>query len=89
MIEYEDYKVKLNALKPDLVNLHAALKTEDAKAEIDELEQKSAADGFWNDIANSQKVLQRLKHLKSKCETYEHLATKWDDVYTMTACLTR
>ena len=83
MIEYEDYKVKLNALKPDLVNLHAALKTDDAKAEIDELEQKSAADGFWNDIANSQKVLQRLKHLKSKCETYERLATKWDDVYTL------
>ena len=67
MIEYEDYKVKLNAIKPDLNSLHSALKTEDARAEIEELEQKSAADGFWNDIENSQKVLQRLKHLKAKC----------------------
>lgn len=83
MIEYEEYKVKLNSIKPDLASLHDALKLEDARSEIDELEQKSAADGFWNDLENSQKVLRRLKQLKSKCENYERLSGKWDDIFTL------
>ena len=45
MIQYEEYKVKLNNLKPTLDELHVALRTDDAKNEIDELEQKSAG-GF-------------------------------------------
>jgi len=83
MIQYEEYKQKLNNLKPTLDELHDALRTDDAKNEIDELEQKSAAEGFWNDLENSQKVLQRLKQLKAKCENYERLVTKWDDLYVL------
>ena len=83
MIQYEEYKQKLNNLKPTLDELHGALRTDDAKNEIDELEQKSAAEGFWNDLENSQKVLQRLKQLKAKCENYERLVTKWDDLYVL------
>ena len=83
MIQYEEYKLKLNNLKPILDELHVALRTDDAKNEIDELEQKSAAEGFWNDLENSQKVLQRMKQLKAKCENYERLVTKWDDLYVL------
>ena len=83
MIQYEEYKLKLNNLKPTLDELHVALRTDDARNEIDELEQKSAAEGFWNDLENSQKVLQRLKQLKAKCENYERLVTKWDDLYVL------
>ena len=83
MIQYEEYKQKLNNLKPTLDELHGALRTDDAKNEIDELEQKSAAEGFWNDLENAQKVLQRLKQLKAKCENYERLVTKWDDLYVL------
>ena len=83
MIQYEEYKQKLNNLKPVLDELHGALRTDDAKNEIDELEQKSAAEGFWNDLENSQKVLQRLKQLKAKCENYERLVTEWDDLYVL------
>jgi len=83
MIQYEEYKLKLNNLKPILDELHVALRTDDAKNEIDELEQKSAAEGFWNDPENSQKVLQRMKQLKAKCENYDRLVTKWDDLYVL------
>ncbi len=83
MIQYEEYKVKLNNLKPTLDELHVALRTDDAKNEIEELEQKSAAEGFWNDLENSQKVLQRLKQLKAKCESYERMVTKWDDLFVL------
>lgn len=83
MIEYDEYKAQLNNLKPQLQNLYAALKTEEARSEIEKLEKESAQDGFWNDIERSQKVLQTIKKLKAKCEIYDKLAAKWDDLYTL------
>lgn len=83
MIEFEEYKAKLNALKPALETLRGALKLDEARKEIAELEKEAAADGFWNDVQNSQKVLQRTKRLKSKCETFDGLTSKWEDLYTL------
>ena len=80
MLEFEEYKVKLNNIKPTLDGLGAALKLDDAKAEIGELEAESAKDGFWNDIDRSQKVQKRLKQLQQKCEKYEKLRSTWDDL---------
>lgn len=83
MIEFEEYKQKINALKPALTNLGNALKLEEAKIEIDRLEAQSAADGFWNDLENSQKVLQRLKQLKNKCASFEKMENTWADLMTL------
>lgn len=83
MIEYDEYKAGLNNLKPQLQDLFSALKTEEARVEIEKLEKESAQDGFWNDLDRSQKVLQTTKKLKSKCEIYDKLAAKWDDLYTL------
>ena len=80
MLEFEEYKVKLNNIKPTLDGLGTALKLEDAKREIAELEAESAKDGFWNDIDRSQKVQKRLKQLQQKCEKYEKLRSTWDDL---------
>ena len=70
MLEFEEYKVKLNNAKPTLDVLRDALKLEAAQKEIEELEAASERDGFWNDVENSQRVQKRLKTLKSKCENY-------------------
>ena len=83
MIEYEDYKVKLGSLKPVLQNLRAALKLDDAKCEIEELEAVSANAGFWSDLENSQKVQQRLKQLKHKCEKFDNLQSRWNDLMAL------
>ncbi len=83
MLEFEEYKVKLNNIKPTLGVLHDALKLEPAQKEIEELEAASERDGFWNDVEKSQKVQKRLKTLKSKCENYAKLCQAWDDMYTM------
>ena len=83
MLEFEEYKTKLNALKPELEVLRTALKLEAAQKEIEELEAASAREGFWNDVANSQKVQKRLKNLKDKVENFNHLCTGWDDLYTL------
>ncbi len=39
--------------------------------------------GFWDDIENSQKVLQKIKQLKAKCERYETLCSDWEDALTL------
>ncbi len=83
MLEFEEYKVKLNNIKPTLDVLRDALKLEPAQKEIEELEAASERDGFWNDVENSQKVQKRLKLLKSKCENYAKLCQAWDDMYTI------
>lgn len=80
MLEFEEYKVKLNNIRPTLDGLGAALKLEDAKREIAELEAESAKDGFWNDLDRSQKVQKRMKQLQLKCEKYEKLCSTWDDL---------
>lgn len=83
MIEFEEYKGKLNGLKPTLDSLREALHLESAEKEIEELEGQSARDGFWNDVKKSQRVQKRLKQLKSKVENYQKLCSGWDDLMTL------
>ena len=83
MLEFEEYKVKLNNMKPTLDGLGSALKLDDAKREIAELEAESAKDGFWNDLDRSQKVQKRMKQLQQKCEKYEKLQSTWEDLMTI------
>lgn len=83
MLEFEEYKGKLNAAKPALEVLKGALKLEAAQKEIEELEAASEREGFWNDVERSQKVQKRLKNLKDKCENYQKLCSAWDDMYVM------
>ena len=83
MIEFEEYKVKLNGLKPQLETLRDGMKLDAAREEIRELEARTAADGFWNDAAAATKVQQQMKRLQDKCETYDRLVKQWDDLYTL------
>ncbi len=50
------------------------------KDEIDELEHKAAEPGFWDDMENSQKVLQKVKSLKTKVERYQKIVSDWEDL---------
>ncbi len=83
IVEYEDYKIKLNALKPELETIRGALKLDEAEAEIKSLEAESEQDGFWNDLQRSQKVQQRLKQLRDKCENFEKLQRGFDDLIAL------
>ena len=83
MLQFEEYKVKLNNARPRLEDLRAALKLEPAQKEIEELEAASERDGFWNDVEKSQKVQKRLKTPKSKVENYQKLCAAWEDMYAI------
>ena len=82
MLIYDDIRFKLNNVKPKLDDLRLALDLDKAKVEIEELEHKAAEPEFWNDPAESQKVLQRTKQLKDKVANYAALYTMYEDVVT-------
>ena len=83
MLEFEEYKVKLNNIKPMLEDLGSALKLEEARQELSDLEKQTEQNGFWENIENSQKVLKRVKQLKVKCEGFKKLEDTFDDLFAI------
>lgn len=83
MLQFDEYKGKLNTLLPDLEELEKALDLKGATQELDMLEAESAADGFWDNIEKSQKVLQRIKFLRSKLESQSKRRSQWDDLMVL------
>lgn len=83
MLEFEEQRLKLEGLKPELSDLKEALALDKLKKEIEELENAAAQDGFWDDVENSQKVLQKTSQLKARVERYDNLAAKYEDTLTL------
>ena len=83
MLQFDEYKVKLNNLLPQLDELEKALNLESAAREVDFLEAQSASDGFWDNPENSQRVLQKLKQLKNKLESQEKRRASWEDMMVL------
>jgi peptide chain release factor 2 len=83
MLEFDEYKVKLNNLRPALDELDQALNLDAAEREIDMLQAQSAADGFWDDLDKAQKVQQRLKRLQDKVDAQNKRKEHWDDLLTL------
>ncbi len=53
--------------------------------EISELDKKTLAPDFYNDMEAAGKVLQKMKGLKDKIERYNGLYAKWEDLTTLVA----
>ena len=83
MIEFEEYKVKLNELKPKLDALRASLNIDGAQDELERLHAMSEAPGFWDDPEKSQKTTIRIKHLENKCAHFAKMTGQWDDLMTI------
>ena len=83
MIEFDEYKVKLNNIRPKLDALSDSLGIEAAKEEIERLHAQIDSDGFWDNQEVSQKVMKQSRLLESKVELYERMCSQWDDLYTL------
>lgn len=83
MLQFEEQKLRLTAAKDELDDLGEALGISAAKEKIAELEAQSAAEGFWDDLENSQKVLKETSKLKNKASAYEGLCGDFDDTLTL------
>ncbi len=83
MIQFEELKLQLEQLEPDIKELANALGLDKLKMEIEQLEQRAAQPGFWDDAENSQKILQKTGTLKNKVEAYDNLVAAYDDTLAL------
>ena len=83
MLQFEELKLALEDLQPDLKDLKDALGMEAMEREIAELEQKQAEPGFWDRMEESQKILQRASFLKNRVEDYQKLVSTYEDALTL------
>ena len=83
MIEFDEYKVKLNNIHPKLKELASSLNIEECKVDLDRLHAQIESDGFWDNTDNAQKVTRQASQLEAKIERYEKMCTHWDDLMTI------
>ena len=83
MLQYEELLLKLDGLKPEIYDLANALNLERCRQDLAELELKSAAPDFWDDMEAAQSVLQRIAGLKETISKYEGLVNSFNDALTL------
>ncbi len=83
MLQFDEYKIKLNNLKPALDELSQALDLDAAARELEMLESESASEGFWDDLEKSQKATRRMNTLRGKLEGQRKREGTWDDLMTL------
>ena len=83
MIEFDEYKVKLNGLKPKLDELAASLGIERCKEDIERLHAQIESPGFWDNAEVSQKVMKQARQVEAKVERYEKMCSHWEDLMTI------
>ena len=83
MIRFEEYKSKLNNLKPALDALRDSLNIDAANDELERLHAMQEAPGFWDDPAKSQKIVMKTRTLENKVEKYGKMCAQWDDLMAL------
>ena len=83
MLEFEQLKLRLTANEQEIKDLKDAIGYDKLMREIEELEQKSAAPGFWDDVEASQKTVAYTGKLKNKVETYDNVLSTYDDLLVL------
>ena len=83
MLQFEELKLQLQALKPDIDDLADALGLKSMLSEIQQLENTAAEPNFWDNMEKSQKILQRTSNLKSKVEEFDKLSNAYEDTMAL------
>lgn len=83
MVEFEELRLRLLDSEKPIENLKEALAIDSLNAEVEVLEKESASPDFWDDMENSQKVMQKIGSLKAKVTGYESLRSDYEDALVM------
>ena len=73
MLQFEELRLRLEGLWPQIDQLSEAIGLKQMEKELEELDMRAAAPGFWDNMENAQKVTQRAAALKDKIERYRRL----------------
>ena len=83
MILLDELRLELVGCRKEMEELADVLSIKASKERIEELNAETAKDGFWDDLENSQKVLQETKSLERKIEKFNKLNGQLEDVITL------
>ena len=83
MIILDELRVEMTGYRKEMTELADVLNIKGAKAQLEELNAQVAQDGFWDDLENSQKILQQTKTLEKKIEKYNKLNDSLEDLITL------
>ena len=83
IIALENAKYELQNFRENLKELGSALRIEELRIEVEELEKTTFDPDFWSNQENSTKTLQKIKQMKAKIENYDALCTKLEDAIMM------
>ena len=83
MIQYDETRLAMEALTPEIEELRGALNLDGIKVKLDELEMKSTEPTFWDDPEKSQAILQQISQYKAAISGFERLKSNQEDVLTM------
>jgi len=83
MLQFEELRLKAAAYQPDIDDLANAIGLSQMKRELAELEQRAAADGFWDNMERAQQTTQRAANLRQRIEAYEKLVADHQDALTL------
>lgn len=83
MLQFDEIKLELEGLRPQIEDLKEAIGVSAIKREIGTLEKKAADPKFWDDINESKKVLRQTSLLKDKLENYDKLYSAFEDALAL------
>ena len=70
MIDLEENSRKIEDLKNRLNSIYITLSLEKKEEDLKSLEDKTLANGFWEDVNSSNIILKQIKEIKNKIKTY-------------------
>ncbi|AEM74455.1 hypothetical protein Calla_1875 [Caldicellulosiruptor acetigenus 6A] len=80
----EEILQRLEKAEEDLKEMRVSLDIDRLESELKSLENETSSPDFWQDLENSQKVLQKIKRLKDKIERFQKLYSQWEDLKVLT-----
>lgn len=83
MLLLDELRLELEGYRKDMADLYNILNIDKLKEDNAKLQEQSAADGFWDDLENSQKVMQTIKQNEATIENYKKLNEMLEDTLTM------
>ena len=83
IVALENAKRELIGMQDSIVELGSALRIEETKEKLIDLEAQTTSPDFWNNADNSSKVLQVIKQSQDKVSGYERLCARLEDAIAL------
>lgn len=80
MLEFDEYRLGLARRREPIEQLSQSMNIEGIKKKIEEGEAKTLEPGFYDNMAESSKILKDINIMKSKKDKFDAVYKKWEDM---------